>query len=253
MGVAQVVVSILNWSAICRVNNDRQQAQSKLMGIVLNQDAGVRQLDVCILPQFTYHRGQLFLAEHMCLKNLSSASLNVDKTMILPYASRLDQRDSRPLVYHGRIVTSLGLKEKEWAFKNAALVRNQRTEPADQVAAANMLVVEDIQPDALPSSTTAEGLVQGARKFEQIGASGYRRILEAALDGVTIPSKGGIIVVDNSLSVGDSFDAVVETAIGILDPPKAHVSSRSIGGLQRSDQEVLSAQWSSSSLGGCCT
>lgn len=178
--------------------------------MLLNGDSGLNHLSMVILPQFGYQKGQLWVAEHHCLKSLSNAGLNVDKTFTLQFSARLDQRDTRPLNYHGRILTSLGMQEKSWLFRNSALVRNQRTEPADQLPSNQMVFIEDLQPDAVPVTTDIDGLVAGAKKFEQLGPAAYKRVLEAALDGVTLPPKAGIIVLDASLTVGDSFEAFMQ-------------------------------------------
>ncbi|CAK9079661.1 Uncharacterized protein SCF082_LOCUS38014, partial [Durusdinium trenchii] len=205
-----VVISLLNWASICRVNQDRQLCQTRLLAMLLNGDSGLNHLSMVILPQFGYQKGQLWVAEHHCLKSLSNAGLNVDKTFTLQFSARLDQRDTRPLNYHGRILTSLGMQEKSWLFRNSALVRNQRTEPADQLPSNQMVFIEDLQPDAVPVTTDIDGLVAGAKKFEQLGPAAYKRVLEAALDGVTLPPKAGIIVLDASLTVGDSFEAFMQ-------------------------------------------
>lgn len=203
----KVIISILNWSALCRVNNDRQQLQSRAVAVITNSDGGSQQVGIVLLPQFGYQRGQLWMQEHHCLKALSSAGLHVDRTFTLPFSARVDQRDNRPLMYHGRIVSSLGLSEKDWALKNSELVRNQRCEPAEQLPASSMVFVEDLQPDAMPCTTDLDGLVSGAKKYEQVGSSGYGRILQSAVAGLNLPPKGGIVVFDASLSVGDCFDA----------------------------------------------
>lgn len=49
-----------------------------------------------MLPQFTYKKGQLYLHEIAVLNALSNASLNFDKSWVLPFQSRKDARDSRP-------------------------------------------------------------------------------------------------------------------------------------------------------------
>ena len=162
------------------------------------------------------------MQEHHCLKTLSSAGLHVDRTFTLPFVSRHDARDTRPLNYHGRVLSSLSLTEKDWAFKNSSIVRNQRCEAADQLPSAQMIFVEDMQPDAMPCTTDLDGLVSGAKKFEQMGSSAYARMLQACLDGANIPPKGGVIVLDASLSVGDCFDAWMDVK-GDWQIPSAYI------------------------------
>lgn len=204
------MVSLLNWSAICRINNDRQQMQARFVAMVLNHDNGTHRIGVCLLPQFGYQKNSLWIQEHHCLKQLNHSSLHVDRSVLLPFKERHGQRDARPLVYTGRILHSQSLVEKDWLFKASSLVRQQRTEAADQLAAPSMVMVEDLQADALPASTDLDGTVSGARKYEQLGSSAYLQILKAVMENVNVPARGGIIVVDASMSVGDSFDAWME-------------------------------------------
>ena len=170
-----------------------------------------------MLPQFTYKKGQLYLHEIAVLNALSNAFLNFDKSWVLPFQSRKDARDSRPLTYPGRAVVGVAVEEKDWLFRSCSLIRDGRAAPAEQLAATNMLRVEDPDPDALPAGSTMAD-VTGARKYEQVGPNAFLKVLEACLEGTQLEGKSGLIICDLHLGVGDSFNAWLQKR-GSLNVP----------------------------------
>ena len=200
------MLALLNWSAVSRVKDEAQSCQAQCLGVLLNRHKDAA-LGVYLSPQFGYRKGQLYLAEHACLKRLNSVSINVDTSMMLQFASKLDCRDTRPLCYNGRLLTGLDYDGKSGLFQKSKLCQEGRTEAAEQLLAANMAQVEDMHPEAAPNAVLH---VTGARKFEQIGCSGWRRVIEAAFDGSDLGAGHGAVVIDLNLSVGDSFDAWLE-------------------------------------------
>ena len=163
-------------------------------------------LGVVLLPEFGYRRGQLFMAEHACLKKLSSAGMSVDRSCCVNFDRRLDSRDTRPLTYRARIATGVNIPDGENSFRHCSLWLDGRTKPAEQLAASSMEVVEDCCPEALPS-TASEAVLQGARKFEQLGASAWHALMDASLDGLETHAGTSAVVIDANMSVGDSWIA----------------------------------------------
>ena len=158
-----------------------------------------------------YNKGKLWLQEFSCMKMLGNAGVHIDKSWVLQFQEKLDLRDSRPLTYKGRLAMPLGFKESELFFKGCQLMQEGRTNPAMQLAARDMITVEDVGAGALPACVEdAEATIQGARKFEQIGLSAAERILEACLDKVEMTSKGALFLVDLHPVVGNCFDAMVK-------------------------------------------
>ena len=72
-----------------------------------------------------------------------------------------DARDGRPCTYPGRLLLHPTGKDKLWA--NSQLVKTGRTADAEMPHSRDMLQVEDVSEDALPST------VQGAMKYQQVG------------------------------------------------------------------------------------
>ena len=97
-------------------------------------------------------------------------------------------------------------------FKNCALLCRGRTDPAIQVAAKDMLVIEDMDENALPTSydDSTEGHVQSGKKHEQIGPDAAHKVLQGAFENVEFDGRKAVIVADVSLGVGDMFQAWVK-------------------------------------------
>ena len=93
-------------------------------------------------------------------------------------------------------------------FKNALLVRDGRTTQAAQVHNRDMILVEDVAPDSVPLSAE-DSVVNGGKRYEQIGVSACERLLEGLLDNMTFQGRGGIFVLDLSLGVASMLEAFV--------------------------------------------
>lgn len=202
------IAFFLNWSAVSRCRDAFQSVQTQVAGILLNNDNNA--IGVMLAPTFGYVKGQTYLAEHNCLKKLHQSGLNVDRTMSLQFAARSDARDTRPLIYQGRVATGVSMNEQKWFFRASSIVTHGRTENAEQLPASAMEQVEDVDPMALPS-TTSDDHLSGAKKFEQIGQDAWVKLFDATLDGLEVGPNTSILIIDGNLAVGDSFSAYLET------------------------------------------
>ncbi len=142
----------------------------------------------------------------MALELLSKQNLNVDRTLSIQFKARKDQRDARPLTYKGRIAFGGIVSENAWLFRSSILAREGRTKPVEQLAGSEMAVVEDTDSSALPPSADVEA-VTGAKKFEQLGEAAYAALLDAAIEGVPMDGRSGIVVVDLNMGTGDVVNA----------------------------------------------
>ncbi|CAJ1418011.1 unnamed protein product [Effrenium voratum] len=198
---------------ISQVEDSSQARQSELAGILLN--GGSPSIGILLLPEFTYKRGLLFEQEYSCVQLLSQKGINLDRGLVLQFQTRKDSRDSRPLNYRGRILQGLNNTDTDWAFRASALVRDGRTAPAEQLAANSMVYAEDVDPEALPKQTDPDGLVSGSKKTEQIGTDAHLKLLDAALDGLVLEGKSGLVLVDLHIGVADSLDAWLKKRSGV--------------------------------------
>ena len=210
----QAAIFIVNWAALPRVRDAAQTCQAQALGVLCNNSA--RRLGLVMLPQFTYKKGQLYLHEIAVLNALSSASLNFDRSWVLAFEARKDSRDSRPLTYPGRAVCGVSVEDKDWLFKSCNLIRDGRTFPAEQLAAAQMLRVEDPDPEALPGLSADP--VSGARKYEQVGPNAFLKVLDACLGGTSLEGRSGLIICDLHMGVGDSFNAWLQKRVSLSVP-----------------------------------
>ena len=97
------------------------------------------------------------------------------------------------------------IADRDWLFGQCRLVKEGRTSVVDQLAATQMVEVEDLE--ALPSTTDADGTVAWAKKFEQVGTPAYTAVLNAALDGIGTNSNTGLLFLEANLVVDDGFQA----------------------------------------------
>ena len=81
----------------------------------------------------------------------------------------VDKRDERPLFYSGRSACHPDVKLHKSAWRNAAVVASNATEPAPHIAKSELQQVEDPDDDALPDTTPDRGQVSQGQKFSQPG------------------------------------------------------------------------------------
>jgi hypothetical protein len=97
-------------------------------------------------------------------------------------------------------------------------VKLNRTEEADQVKTADMVLVEDVGPDALPA--VCSGLEQnshrsasmfGGRRWEALGVDACVKLLDATVGGLSdIASVSAAVVMDLNPGNGDVLEAFIK-------------------------------------------
>lgn len=194
----------VNWLAPCTIKNSVMSGQSAFVAASILGEP--RNFGAALLPIFSYKKGQLWTIEAGAIRSLAMSGLNVDSCwnmcfhkkvpcwgfslpcqlllhamngafflficFFLPFlcflACQVDTRDGRPCNYPGRVLLHPTLKDKMW--QNVALLRTGRTEPCDMLHSRDMLSIEDVSADALPSTVDDDAAtVQGAKKYEQAG------------------------------------------------------------------------------------
>ena len=180
---------------------------------------GPNNLGMLIMPQWTYHKGQLALLEQQALQMITERRISADNKFALPFAeaSVADQRDGRPLFYDGRVLVPANLKKDRYLWKDAPLLKG-RVETAKQLAGKDMVQVVDVSDNALPSSTDVEGTIRGAARWSQLGTDAYLKLLDAALLGLPPNTRTGILVVSLTVGVGHCFQAWVQKRASLSVP-----------------------------------
>jgi hypothetical protein len=158
---------------------------------------------VC-LPMFTYKKGQLYMLENNALKMLSVRGLICDRAFKIDFKEHVDAREKRPLVFNGRLCNT-GKEDNVWV--KGRLWGEGRAEVADQLAARNMQIIEDLAPDALPTSTdTSIVTVQGAAKFAQLGEDAITKLMQALVQDAGLDARSAVIWVDAFPVVGHTVE-----------------------------------------------
>lgn len=156
-------------------------AEAVIAQIAHNLHAGPRNVALVQMPQHTYKKGQLWIAEHALLRNLAGLGLEVDQQYQLQFSARHDPRDARPLSFPGRILKATASEWGPWG--NTPLLRAGRTALATQLPASKMRVPEDLSPFAVPQSTDLDAAgPQGAQRWQQLGVDAMLKLLDSVLD-----------------------------------------------------------------------
>ena len=205
----QVIVPVLNWVSPSTIPSNIQDQQSTLAAQLVHQE-GNKNIGLLLMPLFSWKEHQLFNMQSMIPKPLVQKGCSLDLGFALMYDKKADERDSRPLLYPGRIITSgQGLKKPNMWLKSM-LVREQRTQLAQQVKTKDMDVVEDLDPSALPEvGEDYRHGVNAAERFAHMGDDGAQKLLQALLTGVDGMDRSGVIIVDLNPGVGNFFSAMV--------------------------------------------
>ena len=206
-----VVIGVVNWTAPCTISSNTFELQANMINAIAT--SGEKCIVAVLNPQFSYKKGQLYLAEKMVNQHLIKRSLDFDKKFGLLYKERTDTRDGRLLIYDGRLIMPFGVKETEYFFKDANIMQG-KTEAATMVKGNMLQSVEDVDPKALPSTTDSDSCVKGANKVSQIGHDGMLKLVEAMLGGVPIDNRHAVIFWEVNPGVGNLFDAFVTARSG---------------------------------------
>ena len=149
-----VTIAVVNWTAPCTISAPAHDLQANILAMLAS--AGSKGISAVIMPQFTYKKGQLYLAEEAVFTMMSKRSLDFDRKFGLLFQERTDARDSRILVYDGRIVVPFGTKDKDYIFKDSEIMKG-RTEAATMLKSSALQVIENTDPGAPPVSTDVDG------------------------------------------------------------------------------------------------
>ncbi|CAJ1412778.1 unnamed protein product, partial [Effrenium voratum] len=209
------VVALLNWSAPSLVSSENQRTQAALAGYLVSSHSPETGACIGLLlsPAHSYHRGLLWKQEESANKLLANSRLNMDMPFVLPYMDRADERDQRSMIRHGRLMLSMEEKphSKAWQFwRSSALLSKGLLDAAEVVSGKDLVAVEDISDDALPSTTSLTHTQGAAEKVAQVGVDGCTSILRGALSSLTGAPKPVVLVVDLNAHTGDLGRAVVK-------------------------------------------
>lgn len=204
-----VTVGFLNWVAPCMLKSETLEHQANQVAYLLSSS----ETNICpiLCPQFSYKKGQLYLSEQMMQKLLSCRQVNFDSKWGLRFENRPDSRDTRPLLYEGRMGIPNGVNDQQYFWHGCSLLRGI-TEPAQMVTGKHLQIIHDVSDHALPVTTDIDGTVKGGSKFAQVGEDAMMKILDALLDAPKLTPSHAVIFWDIHSGVGNLLDAIVEKA-----------------------------------------
>ena len=162
-----------------------------------------------VMLQFAYKKGQLYIVSRSIEDIFINRGLNMDSKWAIVFKQKSDNRDSRPLVYDGRLIVPTDVKEHEFVFKNTPLMHG-RTDMAEMLPGGRMKAIEDVSAGAVPVTTDLDGTVKGAQKHAQLGQDAMEKILDAATQDICMPDRGFMMFFETNMLFGDMFDAFLE-------------------------------------------
>ena len=135
--------------------------------------------------------------EDQCSKLLVSANVAFDDQFVVSFKRRPDEREKRPLILSGRVISRLPLKKE---LKTDGDEDDDDTDPgtgmnlfdtssihkkpvleADMLPTSEMFCIEDVSEDALPQSTNVASHIYGPEKAAQYGSSAAHALLTETL------------------------------------------------------------------------
>lgn len=198
----------MNAAAPSLIPADHQLQASKVMTWALSDQ--MQSIGLCLMPSWTYTKGRLHLEEKAILERLAHGNHNLDWTFSVVFGSKCDQRDMRPMVYAGRFCFASPLELTQNVFWSSELRKKQRTDEVQQLHSRDMREIENLDEEALPTSTDSRENIRGAAKFAQIGASACEAVLNGVLTGAQYETIGtGLLLIDLHVLTGDMLEAFI--------------------------------------------
>lgn len=195
-------VCILNWAAPAVFSGGTQTKQATLLGAILNNSGESRNLGLMLAPAYFYKKGSLYKSMENAHKLLANAYLNIDTPFAMAFEGRNDERQKRSLLQTGYLAFPGDTKAMEpvWQFwKGSDIMRNNLVKDCPLPLTVDLLEMEDLADDSLPTTTLETTHVGQAEKFQQLGEGAALKLLQATLSNLpTEAERSAILVVDLS-------------------------------------------------------
>jgi len=208
---AVIPVGFCNWIAPCSMKSSDLELQANFMAML--SGLSERAIVIVLMPQYTYHKGQLYISENKVTSMMSTRGLNFDHKFALCFESRPDARDNRPLLNDGRIITPAGVKDEEYFWRRCNLMKGKTAE-ASMLHSRDLVSVSAIGDTSLPDTTDLDSYVKGAAKCQQIGEDGCSKIIDALLEGAGLDSRSPMLFVELNQLTGNFMDAMIQKRQG---------------------------------------
>jgi len=205
---AIINIPIVNMCAPCCITEDVKQSMAALSAWLLTEND--ESIGLAFLPVFAYRKNHIWTDEKAAIDTLTKGCVNADMAFHVLFTDQVDSRDERPMTYSGRFLVPQHCDMRKSLWKSSALVKMKRTEEIKQLAAKEMLMIEDVSSTSLPTSTDDAAVnVQGAAKYEQLGTPCMEAVLGKLMEGVELHQRGCFVVVDMRVRVANTLMALV--------------------------------------------
>ena len=172
-----------------------------------------------LMPNFVYKKASLWMAEVNALEGLSKTGFNFDRKFPVMFDDcSADARDERPGNYDGRFCIpvvkdgSSDVKTPSSCFTKSRLWVQGFTDRVPFVKPADMIQVEDMSEDAMPTVTDEKHTLCPSIRFQQVGAAAIEVMIRGATEGIQASTELSgnpinIMIVDFSSDAGVSSKA----------------------------------------------
>ncbi|MDA8583828.1 hypothetical protein N9L68_06325 [bacterium] len=139
--------------------------------------------------------GHMHLADQQCIDALTKGTAHIVEQFHICFSNPQYSRDGRHLTYPGRFVMSSHMDANVTIWESMLLVKWKRaTSDMPQLPARDMLKVEDVSVNALPSWFDDQSYIQGAPKHEQLGQHCTGVVLVSMVADVSHHNKLAILI-----------------------------------------------------------
>ena len=120
-----VSMAILNWVAPATLKSETQRGHADLLRVIANE--GQDNVAIVMMQMTTTRKNKLWLQEYNSAKLLSDNRVELDSTLVLPFAVHKHAQDERSLPYNCRIIRNEANKLHKglWNKKNQVVCRKQ--------------------------------------------------------------------------------------------------------------------------------
>ena len=133
---------MMNWAAPCAIAVQRQNAQLQVFNWSLSDN--MDSVGLVVMPVFCYSTGKLALEESKVLTLLTKDTcFNLDTSFAVMFTDQVDARDTRPLMFPGKMVIPAPISPSKHPFYSCDLRKNRRTPDIKQLNTDSLKYVED--------------------------------------------------------------------------------------------------------------
>lgn len=119
----------------------------------------------------------------------------------------------RPMVRQGRVVMPMSEQSQSatWTvWRNAAILKQGLLEASDVQSSKDLLIIEDMSEETLPSTTSLTHSIGVAERYHQLGHNAFSAVLKGSLADLSSGATKPTLVVDLGAHTGDLLRATVQ-------------------------------------------